>query len=67
MKTKDIAIGGRYVAKVSDKLTTVKILQESQYGGWDAVNVATNKRIRIRSPQRLRCIAAQPVGFPYST
>lgn len=54
MKKKDVRIGGRYRAKVSGKLTTVRIDRESPYGGWDATNLETGRRVRIRSAQRLR-------------
>lgn len=65
MKSKDVKIGGVYVAKVSGGLTSVRIDQESQYGGWNATNLSTSRAVRIKSPQRLRGPAAEPVGFPY--
>jgi len=55
MKKAEIQIGRIYIAKVSQKLARVRITGESQYGGWDAVNVATERAIRIRGAQRLRC------------
>jgi hypothetical protein len=57
MKKKDIQIGGRYLAKVSGKLTVVRIDRESRYGGWDATNVATKRSVRIKSAARLRAPA----------
>lgn len=54
MKKAEVKIGGVYRAKVSDKLTDVRIDQANVQGGWDATNLATNKRIRIKSAQRLR-------------
>jgi hypothetical protein len=54
MKKRDVQIGAQYIAKVSDKLTTVRITAESPYGGWDAVNTETGRQVRIRSAQRLR-------------
>lgn len=54
MKKADVKIGGKYTAKVSDKLTTVRIDAENAHGGWDATNVATGKKVRIKSAQRLR-------------
>lgn len=54
MKKAQVRIGGRYHALVSGTLTTVRITRESPYGGWDAVNEATSRAIRIRSAQRLR-------------
>jgi hypothetical protein len=54
MKKNEVKVGGTYVAKVSDRLTTVRITGESRYGGWDAVNTKTGKAVRIKSAQRLR-------------
>lgn len=54
MKKAQVRIGGRYRALVSGTLATVRITRENQYGGWDAVNEATSRAIRIRSAQRLR-------------
>jgi len=54
MKQHEIEIGKVYVAKVSDKLTKVRIDDVSPHGGWNATNLATGKAIRIKSPARLR-------------
>ncbi len=54
MKKADVKVGGHYTAKVSDKLTTVRIDAENPRGGWDATNTATGKKVRIKSAQRLR-------------
>lgn len=54
MKKKNIEIGQTYVAKVSGRITAVRIVDESPYGGWNAVNVATGRSVRIKSAQRLR-------------
>ncbi len=54
MKKSDVKIGGIYRAKVSDKLTDVRIDAENPAGGWDATNLATKKKIRIKTAQRLR-------------
>ena len=50
-------IGGGYQAKVSGRLVNVRIDGENRHGGWDATNLATGKRVRIKSAQRLRCQA----------
>ncbi len=47
-------IGGTYTAKVTDKLVPVRIEGENRHGGWDAVNLATGKKVRIKTAQRLR-------------
>jgi hypothetical protein len=54
MKKGEIKIGGTYLAKVSDKVVPVRIDAESRHGGWDATNMSTNKKVRIKSAQRLR-------------
>ena len=62
MKLKDIEVGGRYRAKVSGRLTTVRVVdlkETSTFGGRYrttivAVNESTGRRITIRSAQRLR-------------
>jgi len=54
MKADEVQVGKVYIAKVTDKLVPVRIDAESRYGGWDATNMATGKKIRIKSPQRLR-------------
>jgi hypothetical protein len=54
MKKDDVKIGSNYLAKVSDKVVSVRIDAENRSGGWDATNLATGKKIRIKSAQRLR-------------
>lgn len=67
MKLKDIQVGGRYVAKVSGKLTTVRITDIRESYWLDrlktsiyAVNEASGRSITIRSPQRLRTRVNDP-------
>jgi hypothetical protein len=54
MKKTQIEVGQLYVAKVSGKLAKVKIVGESVRGGWNAINLATKRDVRIRSAARLR-------------
>ena len=54
MKKNEVKIGGVYTAKVTNKLVQVRIDAESRYGGWDATNMETGKKVRIKSPTRLR-------------
>ncbi len=54
MKKDQVKTGRTYVAKVSDRLVTVRIDSTHSRGGWNATNTATGKRIRIKSAQRLR-------------
>jgi hypothetical protein len=58
MKTKEIEIGQRYLAKVSGRLVTVRVVGRSPYKRgqfelFDAVNLATGRRLYI-SAARLR-------------
>lgn len=62
MLKKDIIIGQTYTAKVSDKLATVRITSTSIYGGWNAVNTATGREVRIKTAGRLR----KPVSMTVS-
>jgi hypothetical protein len=54
MRKKDVVVGRKYYAKVSDRVVVVEILGESQYGGWNARNETTGREVRIKSAQRLR-------------
>ena len=54
MKKSEVKVGGVYTAKVTNKVVQVRIEAESRHGGWDATNLATGKKVRIHSPQRLR-------------
>jgi len=54
MKKNQIKIGGTYMAKVSGKVVPILICSESQYGGWEATNLSTNRSVRIKSARRLR-------------
>ncbi len=54
MKKNEVKVGGTYTAKVTNKLVQVRIEAESRYGGWEAVSLATGKKVRIKSPARLR-------------
>ena len=54
MNKSDVKIGGVYEAKVSDKLTKVRIDGENRRGGWNVTNLATNKKVRIKSARRLQ-------------
>jgi hypothetical protein len=64
MKKKDVEVGARYTAKVSGVMAVVRISGESRYGGWDAVNEATGRAVRVKSAARLRrpATAAEAAG-----
>lgn len=54
MKKADIKVGSTYVAKVTNRLVQVRIDAENPSGGWDATNLTTKKKIRIKTAGRLR-------------
>lgn len=62
MLKREVEIGREYVAKVSGKIAVVRILRESSYGGWEAVNKQTGRAVRIRTAARLRRPANQEVA-----
>jgi len=60
MRRDEVQIGKVYLAKVNGKLTRVRLDAESRYGGWDGTNLATGKKVRIKSAQRLRGQTDEP-------
>jgi hypothetical protein len=54
MKKTEVQIGAQYWANVSGKRCEVRIDGERPRGGWDATNLATGKRIVIKSARRLQ-------------
>lgn len=64
MKKNEVQIGGVYSAKVNDRVVHVRIDAEHRSGGWDATNLATNKKVRIKTVQRLREKISGPTGQP---
>jgi hypothetical protein len=54
MQKSDVKLGGVYTAKVTNKIVPVRIDAESRYGGWDGTNLSTGKKVRIKSPTKLR-------------
>ncbi|XZE33685.1 winged helix-turn-helix domain-containing protein [Pirellulaceae bacterium SH501] len=54
MKKADVKIGGKYFANVSGNRCEIRIDAEKPRGGWDATNLATGKKILIKSAQRLQ-------------
>ena len=53
MKKADVKIGGEYFATVTNKKVTVRIDAENRSGGWDATNLSTGKKVRIKMAGRL--------------
>jgi len=54
MKKSEVKVGRCYAAKVSGRMATVRIDADNPNGGWDATNITTGKKARIKSAQRLR-------------
>ena len=54
MKKADVKIGGEYFATVTNKKVTVRIDAENRNGGWDATNLSTGKKVRIKTASRLK-------------
>jgi len=63
LKLSDVQVGGRYTAKVSGRIVTVRVVEivAVEATRWsnaktriEAVNEATGRRVSIRSPLRLR-------------
>ncbi len=62
MKKDEVKIGETYRCQVSGSTAEVRIAAENPNGGWDAVNVQTNRKVRIKSAQRLRTKTPQRMG-----
>ena len=54
MKKAEVKIGDKYYANVSGNRCEIQIDAEKPRGGWDATNLATGKKILIKSAQRLQ-------------
>jgi hypothetical protein len=53
MKKAEVKIGGKYYANVTGKKVEIQIDSEKPNGGWNATNLATGKKILVKSAQRL--------------
>ncbi len=54
MKKNEIKIGQAYMAKVTNTEVPVRIDAENPHGGWDAKNLISGRKVRIKTAQRLR-------------
>jgi len=54
MKKNEIEIGSTYTAKITNRVVPVRIDATNPHGGWDATNLATKKKVRIKSAAKLR-------------
>ena len=62
MKKNQVKIGRTYTAKVNGKVAKVRIDAENPHGGWDATNLETKRKVRIKTAQRLRAAVSQRTG-----
>ena len=69
MKKNDVKIGQCYMAKVTNSVVPVRIDAERPRGGWDGKNIATGRKVLIKSAQRLRgkCTEADLAGLKRPT
>lgn len=54
MRKADVKLNRIYVVKVSGNLVRVRLDSESPYGGWNGTNLATGRKVRIKTAARLR-------------
>lgn len=54
MKKQQVQIGQLYAAKITDKVVPVRIEAEHEDGGWVGTNTQTNRKVRIKTAQKLR-------------
>jgi len=59
MKTNEIEINECYMAKITDRVVPVQIISEHPQGGWNAVNMVTTRKCRIKSARKLRSRATK--------
>ena len=55
MKKAEVKVGETYAVKVSGNVVPVVIDEEHPQGGWVGTNQETNRQVRVKSAQRLRC------------
>lgn len=54
MKKRDVRLGGTYSAKISGRIVPCRLESVNESGGWDALNLKTGRRVRIKSAAKLR-------------
>jgi hypothetical protein len=59
MRKAQVKIGASYIAKVSNRLVTVRLDSVCGYGGWNATNLVTGRTVHIKSAAKLRSEVAQ--------
>ena len=68
MKKNEVKIGACYMAKVTGSEVPVHIDTENSHGGWNAMNMVTGRKVRIKTAQRLhrKCTQADLAGLERS-
>ena len=68
MKKNEVKIGECYMAKVTGSEVPVHIDTENSHGGWNAMNMVTGRKVRIKTAQRLhrKCTQADLAGLERS-
>ena len=65
MKKDQVQIGQLYAAKITDQIVPVRIDAEHKDGGWTGTNTRTNRKVRIKTAQKLRHkITPAPASVP---
>jgi hypothetical protein len=54
MRNSDVRVGAVYEARVSGRLVPVRVVAAHPAGGWEAINLATGRRLHLKSARRLR-------------
>jgi hypothetical protein len=54
VKKQQVQIGQLYAAKITDKVVPVRIDAVHEDGGWVGTNTQTNRKVRIKTAQKLR-------------
>ena len=67
MKKNEIKIGSTYTAKITNRVVPVRIDATNPHGGWDATNLATKKKVRIKSAAKLRGVYRDSTNADPST
>jgi len=55
MKKNEVVLRQMYRARIRGKVTIVDLTSEHEGGGWNGVDIATRKPVRIRRAERLLC------------
>jgi hypothetical protein len=63
MLKRDVVLGKHYAVKWHDgRFTVIQIIDESRYGGYNALNLRSGRNVRIKSAAKLRYEVRNIVG-----